>query len=124
MLNTVLPKVVAAILLFLIAAIPAAQASVLSYKKEANGLLFTLDKGRMKVTVCKDDIIEIKFTPFNHFLNKPSLIVNAKWSFPSFKVSEDKSQVVIITAKLKVIIKIKNFIMLIQKLQVLLLEKL
>ena len=104
MLNTVLPKVVAAILLFLIAAIPAAQASVLSYKKEANGLLFTLDKGRMKVTVCKDDIIEIKFTPFNHFLNKPSLIVNAKWSFPSFKVSGDKNQVIIITSKLKVII--------------------
>lgn len=104
MLNSALSKLMAAVLLFLITSIPVANASVKSYKKEANGLLFTLDKGLMKVTICKDDIIEVKYTIFNDFDSKPSLIVNAKWSLPSFKVSEDKNKVIITTAKLKVII--------------------
>ncbi|SDT04464.1 alpha-D-xyloside xylohydrolase [Mucilaginibacter mallensis] len=104
MLNSALSKLMAAILLLLITAIPVANASVKSYKKEADGLLFTLDKGLMMVTICKDDIIEVKYTIFNDFVSKPSLIVNAKWSFPSFKVSEDKNQVIITTAKLKVTI--------------------
>jgi len=104
MLNSALFKIMTAVLLLLITTIPAANASVKSYKKEANGLLFTLDKGLMRVIICRDDIIEVKYTVFNDFINKPSLIVNAKWSFPSFKVSEDKYQVAIISAKLKVII--------------------
>jgi len=103
MLNTVLCKIAAAVLLLLIIAISAANASVKSYKKDANGLLFTLDKGMLKVTICRDDIIEVKYTIFNDFASKPSLIVNVKWSFPSFKVSEDKNQVIITTTKLKVI---------------------
>ena len=104
MLNSALFKIMTVAILLLITTIPAAKAFVISYKKEANGLLFTLDKGLMKVNVCKDDIIEVKYTIFNDFANKPSLIVNAKWSFPSFKVLEDKNQVTIITAKLRVII--------------------
>ena len=67
MLNSALSKLMAAVLLFLITSIPVANASVKSYKKEANGLLFTLDKGLMKVTICKDDIIEVKYTIFNDF---------------------------------------------------------
>ncbi len=104
MLNSLLSKVVTAILLFFIAAIPAVNASVLSYKKEANGLLFTLSNGLMKVKVCREDIIEVKYTPFGEFTSKPSLIVNAKWNPPTFKVSENGNQVVMITAKLKIIV--------------------
>jgi alpha-D-xyloside xylohydrolase len=108
MSNFALSKIMAAILLLLITAIPTAKASVISYKKEATGLLFTLDKGQMKVTICKDDIIEVKYTVFDDFVNKPSLIVNAKWRFPSFKVSENNTQVTVTTAKLKVIINKAN----------------
>lgn len=104
MLNSALSKIMTAILLLFITTISAANASVISYKKEANGLLFKLDKGLMKVTICRDDIIQVKYTFFNNFVNKPSLIVNAKWSLPSFKFSENKNQVTIITAKLKIVI--------------------
>ena len=97
-------KILMAVLLLLIINTSVARASVISYKKEANGLIFTLDKGLMKVTVCKDDIIEVKYTIFDNFTTKSSLIVNAKWAHPVFKVSEDKNHVAIITAKLKVII--------------------
>ncbi|MGZ3751592.1 MAG: TIM-barrel domain-containing protein, partial [Mucilaginibacter sp.] len=99
-----LSKMITAVLLLLIINVTAAKASVISYKKEADGLLFTLDKGLMKVTVCKDDIIEVKYTVFDNFITKPSLIVNAKWSFPPFKVLEDSYKVTIITTRLKVTI--------------------
>ncbi len=102
--NCGLSKILTAVLLLLIINTTAVKAFVISYKKEANGLLFKLDKGLMKVTVCEDDIIEVKYTIFDNFITKPSLIVNAKWGLPALKVSEDRYQVTIITKRLKVII--------------------
>jgi len=104
MLNSVLSKIMSAVLLLLVTAISTASASVISYKTETDGLLFKLDKGLMKLVVCKDDIIEVKYTVFDRFNEKPSLIVNAKWGVPMFKVSENKDDVIIVTAKLKVIV--------------------
>ncbi|HZX57941.1 MAG TPA: TIM-barrel domain-containing protein, partial [Mucilaginibacter sp.] len=104
-----LSKLITALLLLLTINVTAAHSSVISYKKEADGLLFTLDKGLMKIKVCADGIIEVKYTVFNAFNNKPSLIVNAKWGVVAFNVSEDKSQVIITTSKLRVLInKINN----------------
>jgi len=97
-----------ALLLLSITGATIARAAVINYKKEANGLLFKLDKGLMRVTVCKDDIIEVKYTVFDDFTSKPSLIINAKWGIVSFKVSEDQNHVTVITAKLKVIINKAN----------------
>ena len=97
-------KLITAIFLFLMTATYTANASVTSYKKENNGLLFRLDKGLMKVLVCRDDIIEVKYTIFDSFNEKVSLIVNAKWGIPVFKVSEDKGHVIIKTSKLKIIV--------------------
>lgn len=97
-------KFIIALLFFTIISVPMVKASVISYKKEANGVLFKLDKGLMRVTICKDDIIEVKYTVFDSLTNRPSLIVNAKWDFPGFKVLEEKNQVIIITARLKVLI--------------------
>ncbi|WP_183579775.1 TIM-barrel domain-containing protein [Mucilaginibacter sp. X5P1] len=92
------------LLLLFIISIASAKASIISYKKEANGLVLKLDKGLMKVTICKEDIIEVKYTIFDSFITKPSLIINAKWDFPLFKVSEDKNQVIVITSRLRLLI--------------------
>jgi alpha-D-xyloside xylohydrolase len=79
------------------------KASVISYKKNANGLIFKLDKGLMYIAVCKDDIIEVKYTIFNTFETKASLVVNNSWKTPSpYQVAENKKEVIITTAKLKI----------------------
>jgi alpha-D-xyloside xylohydrolase len=98
-------------LLILFTSLPV-EASVLSYKKDANGLTFKLDKGLMYVAVCKDDIIEVKYTIFNSFETKPSLVVNNSWHVhPNFQVAESKTEVIITTAKLKVrVSKVTNAI--------------
>jgi alpha-D-xyloside xylohydrolase len=90
--------------LFLLFISISVKASVISYKKDANGLVFKLDKGLMYIAVCKDDIIEVKYTMFDSFTAKSSLIVNKKWGHSVFDVRENTNQVIITTARLKVLI--------------------
>jgi alpha-D-xyloside xylohydrolase len=96
-------RLTTALLIILFMDILAAKAAVKSYKKGTEGVTFLLDKGLMKVFVHRDDIIEVKYTIFNAFETKPSLVVNNSWQIrPAYQVAESKSEIIITTAKLKV----------------------
>ncbi len=83
----------------------AANASVISYSKKGNEVIFKLDKGLMSVKVCRADIVEVKYTIFDAFPDKQSLTVNNSWSEPApFTVSEGSTSVVIKTKRLNVIV--------------------
>jgi alpha-D-xyloside xylohydrolase len=76
-------------------------AAVKSYKKDLYGVTFVLDKGLMRVLICKDDIVEVKYTSLNAFSLKPSLVVNNRWlDHPAFSVSEKDDEIIISTKKL------------------------
>src|SRR5215216_3766923 len=60
-----------------------ANATVKSFKKGADGVTFSLDKGLMKVLVRSADIIEVKYTIFGAFETKPSLVVVNSWKTPT-----------------------------------------
>ncbi|MBB6131136.1 glycoside hydrolase family 31 protein [Mucilaginibacter lappiensis] len=80
-------------------------ANIISYKKEADGVSFSLDKGLMKIKVCRDDIIEVKYTILKSFSQSPSLVVNNNWaSRVGFTVTEFDGNVVINTGALKVVV--------------------
>jgi len=81
-----------------------ANAAVVSHKIKPGSIVFKLDKGLMQVFVCKDDIIEVKYTIFVSFPTKPSLVVNNKWHYPAFQVTENKNEVIITTKRLKVLV--------------------
>ncbi|SDS67750.1 alpha-D-xyloside xylohydrolase [Mucilaginibacter mallensis] len=94
-----------AIALISVFSINTANAVIKSYTKDADGVTFSLDKGKMKVKVCTDDIIEVKYTMFNDFSQKESLVVNNKWlTKTGFTVTEGNGAVIIATAKLKLVI--------------------
>lgn len=64
-MNTISAKVAifsVSMLMGSLAIISAANASVVSFTKDADGVTVVLDRGVMKVKVCKDDIIEVKCT--------------------------------------------------------------
>lgn len=85
-----------------IATLPA-NATIKSFKKGADGVTFSLDKGLMKVLVRRADIIEVKYTIFDAFETRPSLVVVNSWKTPTaYQVAETKTEVVITTAKLKI----------------------
>jgi alpha-D-xyloside xylohydrolase len=77
------------------------QASIRLFKKEKDGVLFSLDKGCMKIRVCRDDIIQVKYTMFNTFPAQGSLVVNNEFNQRVlFDVSQSKESIIIKTRKL------------------------
>jgi alpha-D-xyloside xylohydrolase len=81
------------------------KANIVSYKKVADGVDFTLGKGLMKIKICRADLIEVKYTILNDFPAKPSLVVNNHWDAATpFTVSENGGNVIIATGSLKLVV--------------------
>ncbi|HLN73722.1 MAG: TIM-barrel domain-containing protein [Methylococcaceae bacterium] len=81
------------------------QAKVMSFKKDSDGISFTLDKGLMKVKVCFDNMVEVKYTVLPTFMDKPSLVITNDWkAAPGFSVTENDREVVMTTSKMKVVV--------------------
>ncbi len=78
-------------------------ASVTSFTKEANGVMFTLDKGSMNVMIRKGDIIEVKYTALAGMSARTSLVISNSWKVKSvFTVAETSGKVVITTDRLEI----------------------
>jgi alpha-D-xyloside xylohydrolase len=105
-MNTISTKVkifFSAVTIISLTLVCTASASVVSFTKDANGVTFVLDKGSMKVIVCKGDIIEVKYTTLAALHSKTSLVVSNPWDVPpEFKVAEAAGKIVITTDRLKV----------------------
>jgi alpha-D-xyloside xylohydrolase len=85
------------------------RSSVVSYHKDKDGVSFTLDKGLMKVKICSENIVHVKYTLLPVFLDKTSLVITNEWiQIPEFFVTELPGEIVITTSKLKVIVNRKT----------------
>lgn len=86
-----------------------AQAKVVSFTKDSDGITCNLDKGLMKVKICMDNMIEVKYTFLPIFLDKPSLVITNEWkNTPGFTVTETSGEIVLITSKVKVFVNKQN----------------
>ena len=80
-----------------------AQSVIRSYQKEKDGVSFSLEKGVMKIRICKDDIVQIKYSVLNSFPTFNSLVVNNSFTQPvDFKVTENGTDIIISTSKLHI----------------------
>ena len=96
-------KTATTLLIATLGSLQPSRASIISYTKSADGVTFKLDKGLMYVRVCKDDIVEVKYTIFGVFAQKNSLVVNNQWGKKTlFSVSGNKTSIFIATAKLNI----------------------
>jgi alpha-D-xyloside xylohydrolase len=78
-------------------------ASVTSFTKDSGGVTFILDRGAMKIKICKDDLIEVRYTTLQTLPSKTSLIINNNWKTqPLFTVAESDNEITIVTGKLKI----------------------
>lgn len=79
------------------------RAAVKSFTKDADGVTLKLDKGLLKIKICASDIVEVKYTIFNSFEKRASLVVNNTWAAKTpFNVTEKGGKVIISTSRLKV----------------------
>ena len=96
-------KALAALFVLLLTTSIVSDASVLSFKKDVDGITLALDKGLMKVKICSDNVVEVKYTIHPTFPSKESLVINNQWkTTPKFTVSETTGEIVITTSKLKI----------------------
>jgi alpha-D-xyloside xylohydrolase len=73
-----------------------------SYAVDAAGVTFTVGAGRLRLQVCKEDIIRVQYTTASAFPSKTSLSVSNSWSRPTpFCVSEAAGTVTISTTRMK-----------------------
>jgi alpha-D-xyloside xylohydrolase len=80
-----------------------AAASIASYAKIPDGVTFTLDKGSMKVKICKEDIVEVQYTILPKIPSKTSLVINNEWTAaPKFEVTESPEEIIISTGRIKI----------------------
>lgn len=87
----------------------AAQAKVVSFTKDNDGITCNLEKGLMKVKICTDNIIEVKYTFLPIFLDKPSLVITNEWKdTPGFTITENAGEIVLTTSKIVVIVNKEN----------------
>ena len=104
-MNIKFMKFIAAFALVFFLTTIAARASVISYTIDLDGITFTLDTGLMKIKVCTDDIIEVKYTSLAAFKLKSSLVVNNEWNIiPSFSIIESAGKYIISTNRIKIAI--------------------
>jgi alpha-D-xyloside xylohydrolase len=79
-----------------------------SYTADATGVTFILNGARMRVQVCKEDIMRVEYTTAASFPNKTSLSISNTWATPSFCLSESAGVVTIATARMKAKVSISN----------------
>src|SRR5450755_254747 len=73
-----------------------------SYSIDSSGVTFTLSPGRLRVQVCKEDVIRVEYTSATSIPTKTSLSVSATWGTPSFCVTEAAGVLTIATSRMKV----------------------
>jgi alpha-D-xyloside xylohydrolase len=93
--------------LLLICCTVIAHAAVKSFKTEANVVAFILDKGLMKIRICRPDLVQVKYTILKAFPVENSLVVNNLFNHQvKFAVTQTGDDILIKTGKL--IIKVSR----------------
>lgn len=71
------------------------------YTVDATGVTFAVGSGKLRLQVCKEDIIRVEYTSASTLPAKTSLSVSATWASVPFCVSETGGTVTITTARMK-----------------------
>jgi alpha-D-xyloside xylohydrolase len=103
MMKSLISKLTILVIVMTVITILPIWASVKSFKKDSDGITCSLDKGLMKIKICRDNVVQVKFTSLSSFPEKSSLVITNQWkTTPAFAVAENASEIVITTATLKI----------------------
>ncbi|MGO9616244.1 MAG: hypothetical protein ACLP6W_07550, partial [Bryobacteraceae bacterium] len=79
------------------------QNPVTSFEKQADGVVFTMQTGALRVLVSTDSVFHITYAPTATFPNRPDyVIVKTSWPAVPFTVAETPRTVLISTARMRV----------------------
>ncbi len=76
---------------------------VTSVQRESDGIVFPMKAGTLKVQVCNDSIIRVRYSPTSSFPNQPDYVVTkAGWPASKWTMQSSDDAVTITTSRLKV----------------------
>jgi len=82
------------------------QNPVKSFEKQADGIVFTMQTGALRVAVSTDSIFHITYSPTAQFPDRPNdVIVKTAWPAVPFTVTETPRAVLISTARMRVAVE-------------------
>jgi alpha-D-xyloside xylohydrolase len=82
---------------------------VVSVQREAHGVRLTLEKGVMRIQVCSDAILRVRFSPAEAGEEHPDLVVIKKnWPAIKWEMQTSDERVMLSTAQIKAVILRKN----------------
>src|SRR4051812_12146611 len=71
-------------------------------KQQADGIVFQLKSGVLKLQVCSDTIIRVMYSPTDSFPEKKEyLVIKDKWPATQWTMQSTDKEISLITAKLK-----------------------
>src|SRR5436190_10551716 len=86
-----------------VATLSAAPIPVQSFKKDPDGVTFSMSPGKLKLTVCSDSIVRVMYSPATNLpAGQDFVVTNRSWPKKSFKVADANGKITLSTEKLKV----------------------
>jgi len=82
---------------------------VTGIQPQPDGVLLTMQTGAMRVAVCTDSIVHVVYSPTNRFPQRPDYVVTrTDWPAPQWKMESTAAEIVLLTARLKVVVTRKD----------------
>ena len=78
---------------------------VVSSKRDANSVVFTMKAGLLRLQVCTDTIVRVTYAPTSSFPErKDFVVIKSDWPASQFEVQDATDAVTITTSKLKIVV--------------------
>jgi alpha-D-xyloside xylohydrolase len=78
-------------------------------QRQADGVVFTMHSGTLKLEVCSESIIHVLYSPTASFGKRPDYVVtHTLWTTPAWTMQEDENEVALLTSRIKVVVTRKN----------------
>ncbi len=78
-------------------------------RKEADGVVFTMKTGTMKLQVCSESIVRVLYSPTSAFPDRPEFVVIKKtWPATQWSMQAGNDSVVVTTPELKITVTRKD----------------
>jgi alpha-D-xyloside xylohydrolase len=83
-------------------------AGAVTVQKLANGIIVSLETGKIRLLACDERTIRVTFTAGDTFSQRPSLAVNKTWAPCPWRLEESASAAVLLTAKVAAEVNLAN----------------
>src|ERR1700756_4237981 len=82
---------------------------VLSVEHESDGVRLMLQNGTLKLQVCSDSIIRVRYSPTAAFSSRPEFVViKDSWPVTKWKMQSSEDAIRLTTARLKIVVARKD----------------